>query len=529
MRETRLGLVRLAWLMGLAVLTLGVGLGRSGRLTYHEAFVAQGARELIARGDVLVPTIDGRPWLEKPPLPIWLVALAGRTAGGISETVARLPSALAAGLLVLGVATFAARRFDANVGFLAGLVQATTAWTVLRGRLAEADMLLACLIAWTVIAFDRLRTEEEAGPRLGRWAFLAGLGLTSLIKGIGFGAVLVAAIVLLVLAWDRDREALRRLGFLPGWVLAALLGLSWPVLVLLRHPSALALWTLHVAGRFSAHPEHFAGVSRWQFGLGLLGQVLPWTPLALVGAGRSLGRAVRRRDGGDRVLWAWAVGPILLLSLATVKNAHYAIHALPPWSVWTALSLTRIASRWQARGRSPERLRRRAQIGFAGLGGVCALGFAVLGPWFDRRGAEWAFYESAGRRVRVGEPIVLLYDDWDRLPYPSPFGPFPHDLGVRLYYLDRPACWRQGVEALAAEPPTAPPAPFAVIGRDRDLPALERLGHVETLARGPRLRADASKVDDRTFTLFRITPGGEFTAETAGSAEKRLREERKRK
>jgi 4-amino-4-deoxy-L-arabinose transferase-like glycosyltransferase len=505
MPETRLGPVRLAWLLGLAVLTLGVGLGRSGRLTYHEAFVAQGARAMIARGDVLVPTIDDRPWLEKPPLPIWLVALAGRAAGGVSEGVARLPSAVAAGLLVLGVATFAARRFDATVGLLAGLVQATTAWTVFRGRLAEADMLLAALITWTIVAFDRMRTED-VDPRPWRWAFFAGLGLTSLVKGVGFGAVLVATVVVLVLAWDRDRATLRRLGYVPGWALAGLLGLSWPVLVVLRHPPVLWLWALHIAGRLGAHSEDFAGVSRWRFGLGLLGQVLPWTPLALVGAARSLGRAARRRDGGDRVLWAWAAGPVLVLALATVKNAHYAIHALPPWSVWTALSLARIGGRWRARGGSPERLRRLSRIGFAGLGAACALGFAVLGPWFDRRGAEWAFYESAGRRVRAGEPIALLYDDWDRLPYPTPFGPFPHDLAVRLYYLDRPACWRQGVEALADAPPALPPAPFAVIGRDRDRPGLERLGCVETLARGPRLRADASKVDDRTFTLFRVTP-----------------------
>ncbi len=32
------------------------------------------------------------------------------------------------------------------------------------GRLAEADMLLACLVTWTVVAFDRLRDEVD-GPR----------------------------------------------------------------------------------------------------------------------------------------------------------------------------------------------------------------------------------------------------------------------------------------------------------------------------------------------------------------------------
>src|SRR5947209_15693053 len=161
MPATRLGLMGGSWIVGLSLLTVGLGLGRAGRLTYHEAFVAQAAQEMIAGGDVVVPTMGGLPWLEKPPLPIWLVALSGRLAGGVGEALARGPSAVAATLLALGTATLAARRFGATVGLLAGLVQATTAWTVLRGRLAEADMLLACLVTWTLLALDRVRDEGE--------------------------------------------------------------------------------------------------------------------------------------------------------------------------------------------------------------------------------------------------------------------------------------------------------------------------------------------------------------------------------
>ena len=169
MPGTRLGLVRGSWIVGLSLLTVGLGLGRAGRLTYHEAFVAEAAREMLTSGDVLVPTMGGRPWLEKPPLPIWLVALTGQLAGGVSEAVARAPSAVAATLLALGTAILAARRYGTTVGLLAGLVQATTAWTVLRGRLSEADMLLAGLVTWTLLAFDRLREEVEE-PHVSRLA-----------------------------------------------------------------------------------------------------------------------------------------------------------------------------------------------------------------------------------------------------------------------------------------------------------------------------------------------------------------------
>lgn len=491
----------------LALLTLGTALGGAGRLTYHEAIVAQGAREMRARGDLLVPTIGGRPWLEKPPLAHWLVALAGGVAGRVDEGTARVPSAVAGAGLAVGVALLASRRFGAGVGRLAGAVQVTSAWTVMRGRLAEADILLACLVCWAVVAFDGVRMGRTGW----RWAFFALLGGTALAKGVLFGGVLVGATAALVLAWDRDREAARALASARGWLLAGVVALAWPVAVLARHPEALGLWTLHVVGRLAPRPELFAGEPWWSYALSPLGQVLPWTPLALAGARPSLARAVRDRGGIDRLLWAWAVVPAALVSLATVRNAHYLIYALPPWSIWAALGLVRFGDRLQERGWAPERVRRWGVAGFLGIGLACALGFGVLGPRFDRRGVEWAFYEAVGRSLGPAEPLALLYDDWDRAPYPTPFGPVPHDLAVRLFYLDRPACLRSSVAELARTPPAPGPSSYAVLGRDRDVPALRRLGRVETIARGPGRRRD------RTFCLYRVRPGVDRVAALSGA------------
>lgn len=185
--------------------------------------------------------------------------------------------------------------------------------------------------------------------------------------------------------------------------------------------------------------------------------------------------------------------------MATVRQAHYAIHALPPCSVWAALGLVRLGRRLQAsRGWPPARVRRATWGAFAGLGLAYALGFTLLGPRLDRRGVEWAFYQDAARALRPGEPVALLYHvpGWDRLPYETPFGPVPHDWAVRLFYLNRPAPCRFGFDELAAAGPSA----FAVVGREVDLPGLRRLGRVETLAQGPPVRPD------RTYRLYRVTP-----------------------
>jgi hypothetical protein len=236
---------------------------------------------------------------------------------------------------------------------------------------------------------------------------------------------------------------------------------------------------------------------------------------------------------GDRLLWAWSAGPLILLSLAPVKNAHYAVCAQVPWSIWAALELAHLGNTLRQRGWDGTRLRQITNCAFATLAVAYGVGFWLLGPWFDRRGVEWAFYESVGRQVPANMPLALLYDDWDRDAYDGALGALPHDLAVRLFYLGRPACWHATAVSLTAhghaqeamecspnrwrdrgqhmaQAPASGPGQFedravsqitpafVVIGRDRDLPALAQLGRVEILARGPRLRRD------RTYTVFQI-------------------------
>jgi 4-amino-4-deoxy-L-arabinose transferase-like glycosyltransferase len=544
MPEVRIGWRGWVWLVVLLALAVGLGLGSSTRLTYHEAFVAQGAREIVTSGHWWHPSIGGLPWLEKPPLPFWLAAALGWCAGDVSPTVARLPSALAATGLIVGVVLLTVRRYGREIGLLAGAIQATTAWTVLRGRLAEADILLACLITWTLLAFDRLRgsgfglVQGDVKPSerwvAWRWAFFGLLGATSLVKGTGFGAVLVLSVVVGVLAWDHNRVSRLRLLFPVGWLLVCMLTVAWPLAMIAEHGfKVIELWVLHVSQRVGAPSGHgpFAGESWREYVPNVLGQALPWTPLALVGAWHSLGRALRGHGhgrgrlatgglpdhvlAGDRLLWAWAVLPLILVSLPGARNAHYAIHAAVPWSVWAALGMARLGGRLIARGWSPSRLRRCGASVFVMLAAAYGLGFWLLGPRLDRRGLEWAFYESAARQSAPEEPLVLLYDDWDREPYPTPFGPIPHDLAVRLYYLNRPASWHFRATETASLL-TDEAESLVVIGRARDLPHFERLGRVEILARGPSVRWD------RTYLMARVRPDPEASREPATARRARL-------
>jgi len=396
----------LACLAVVSSLVFGLGLGSSRRLTYHEAFVAEGAREILSSGHWWHPTVGGLPWLENPPLPFWLVAGLGWCTGEVSPLIARLPSAVAACVMVLGVALLASRHYGSTVGMLAGAIQATTGWTVLRGHLAEADILLACLLVWTLLAFDRIRVPRVArsedhkastGPphwQSWRWAFFKLLGATALVKGTGFGAVLGLAVIALVLLWDRDGTTQRRLLFPTGWILVIVVVGAWPLAMVTKHGcKVIDLWAMHVSERVGSRTGHgtFAGEPWREYGLNILVEGLPWTPLAMIGAWRSLGRARRGyhygysdqmfnrlgadRVTGDRLLCCWALAPLVLVSLSSARNAHYAIYALVPWSIWAALAMVQLGSRQVARGWPRARLRRMTWGTFGSLAATYGLSF----------------------------------------------------------------------------------------------------------------------------------------------------------
>ena len=86
------------------------GLSAVGLLGADEPRYAQVAREMLARGDWVTPTLWGKPWLEKPPLFYW-GALISYWLLGMRDWVARVPSAALATLMIFGLYFFVRRFF----------------------------------------------------------------------------------------------------------------------------------------------------------------------------------------------------------------------------------------------------------------------------------------------------------------------------------------------------------------------------------------------------------------------------------
>ena len=192
-------LLMLAFLLA-ALLIFGLNLGGVALRDWDEAIAAQVSRE-IWRGNLnwLYPTINGVPYLNKPPLVHWLIGLCF-AVGGVSEWTARLmPALLTAAsvplLYAIGRELFPRR----SIAIFSTLVYLTLLPVVRNGRLAMLDGAVLCFLLGAMWCLLRSRRDL-------RYALGAGIGfgLICLTKGVMLG-LLLGAIGFFFLVWDTPR------------------------------------------------------------------------------------------------------------------------------------------------------------------------------------------------------------------------------------------------------------------------------------------------------------------------------------
>src|ERR1700756_2353063 len=113
---------------------------------------AEAAREMFVSGDYVTLHINGVRYLEKAPLPYWLVAVCFHLFW-VNEFATRLPMALSVLLLGLVALVWSKRAFGERAGIYAGLFVYTAAGVFLFTRVFIPDVLLSLLIAASLYFF----------------------------------------------------------------------------------------------------------------------------------------------------------------------------------------------------------------------------------------------------------------------------------------------------------------------------------------------------------------------------------------
>ena len=142
---------------------------------------AEIAREMQLTSRYFWPTINGRVYFDKPLGSYWLVLAAAWLTGGLDETSARLPCAIAGVLAVWLLMLVGRRLYNDRTALLAGLILATSFSFVFFSRHASADVETVTGELAAFALFLRNEERQDGWWVVGLWLVMAA---TSLTKGL---------------------------------------------------------------------------------------------------------------------------------------------------------------------------------------------------------------------------------------------------------------------------------------------------------------------------------------------------------
>jgi 4-amino-4-deoxy-L-arabinose transferase-like glycosyltransferase len=338
----------IALLVVAVIVFFGCIISPPGLMDDVDAVHGQMARNMVASGDWVIPHLDGVPYIEKAPLPYWLIAICYLILG-VHDWVARIPTALGAVLLCFATARYGAWAFGRRAGFYAGLALATSIGLFLFTRILIPDVILTLTVCLCFMAFQRLLNEdgEELSPRL--WAAVLGisLGVGVLLKGlIALVVPTGGALVYLALTHQLfSRDTWRRLRPVSVSLVFLLIAAPWHVLATLRMPPYFNFSMHSGPGEYHGffwfyfinehvlrflnlrYPRDYNTVPRLAFWLLNLLWLFPWS--AYLPATVKLGYKPVDRAGRTRLLALCWAGFLLLFFTFSTTQEYYSMPMYP--------------------------------------------------------------------------------------------------------------------------------------------------------------------------------------------------------
>ena len=305
------------------------GLGKRHLWNADEPRVAGITAEMARSGDFVVPRLNGRTFIEKPPLYFWVSSIAFRLFGESTYT-ARFISALAAigGVLIVFILA-RAMKMSITGAFMSGFVLATSTIYWSCGRRCLIDMTLSFFITASMACFYQI-IYSEIRRKLWFLGFVLSMAGALLTKGLVGLAVPISAIGFFLIV-KKDFSLKHWFALIIGVALSCIPYSIWIWMLYneLGKGAVYETFWVNNFGRFTGgYPQH---VGHFYYYLKEFpGKFLPWT-LFLPLAGFFLLREVRKRNTTNPSIFilSWFVIPFVLLSISAGKRSIYMIPLYP--------------------------------------------------------------------------------------------------------------------------------------------------------------------------------------------------------
>ncbi|WP_029520923.1 glycosyltransferase family 39 protein [Persephonella sp. IF05-L8] len=320
-----------------AILVFSANIGGLSIYSLDEAKNSECAREMLERGDLIVPTFNYELRTDKPPVHYYFMMIAYKLFG-VNEFSARFFSAVFGALTVLITFLFARRYLGEKVAFMTFIVLVSSLHTSVQFHMAVPD---PYLIFWINAALFSFFVGFKEKKSIFIYLFYIFMGLGVLTKG-PVAIVLPSAIILIYLFLIRNLNlgSIKFLRPIKGFLITLAVSLPWYVAVYIKTDGKWVYDFIfkHNIHRFSAPMEGHGGIFLVTFLFVFLG-LLPFSIFIIQALKR-----VWKDKSKDILLFSLIFAAVYVgfFAISKTKLPNYTVPAYPPLAIILGYYLTQI-------------------------------------------------------------------------------------------------------------------------------------------------------------------------------------------
>jgi 4-amino-4-deoxy-L-arabinose transferase-like glycosyltransferase len=390
----------LIFLFSLTLVVYFTGLGERDFWAPVEPRYAEIARVMFAKGEWIVPTVNGDLYTDKPILYFWMVLIAAKITGAVNEWTVRLPVALGGIGFVLTTYYLARDLFSPRIGLLAAAMLATSVRVIWEARWAHIDVLF-CFFFLLSIYYGARAFLKKGQPNEILLAYVF-MGFATLAKGL-IGIVLPALLLISFMLVRRDWRMILDAKLHLGIPLFLAIILPWVYLINSATDGKWLSEFIYVH-HFQRYTSGFGHRQPFYYYLTTLPvDFLPWTIFVIPALFTYRDYRDLLADPAKLFLLIWFFAVFLFFSASDTKRDLYLMPLLPAVAIFTAYYMDDLVAE-----RLPQSmLYRSLALIFFSLIALAGLVLPLV-TWFVHRQAFWISLPAAGV-IAAGGGIAVAF------------------------------------------------------------------------------------------------------------------------